>query len=162
MLYLPKHVFWLITTYAWNKRLTLLDLQLDLTKVDDIQECVPRVFLNPVCYDSELNTWVPSPFRAAYPYFPTVDLDLYTIWSTCLEYIPGVIALEFYRREKTYRSVFRRHLRQLKTSGFAMYNFLLARYFERILKNDFPNHDDFTPVWESLQLARPTLKSFEP
>ena len=160
MLCVPDDVFSLIVEFAWGKKLSKLDLYVDLHKVSDIQDCVPPFFLNVVCYDCELNTWVPSPFRSTYPYVPTMDLDSFTFWSNTLEYLPGVIHTDYYRREKTYRSVFVRHIRQMKTSGFELYNFLLARYFGRIQNTDLPDHDDFTRIRDYLALARPILKSF--
>ena len=159
MRWMPEHVFWIITKYAWNKAISFKHLELDILRVEDIQDSVPPVFLNVVCYETELNCWVPSPYRSTFPYFPTVDIDLYTLWSTSLEYIPGIIKIEFYQREKTYRRVFSRHLRHLKCTGFQLYNFLLGRYFTRINKSDFPDRSDFTPIYESLQLAEPILKS---
>ena len=160
MSWMPKHLFWIITRYAWNKAISYKALLYDIYRVEDIQDSVPAVFLNVVCYETELNCWVPSPYRSTYPYFPTVDLDLYTLWSSCLEYIPGIISVDFYHREKTYRSVFTRHLRHLKCSGFRQYNFLLARYLSRIEKTDFPDHSEFIPIYNSLQLAQPVLKAF--
>ena len=142
-----------------GKKISYLDLHIDIYRCEDIQDSIPAVLLNLVVYD-EHQGWVPSPYRACFPYWPTLDIDKNTIWSDCVDYLPGVLNSHFFRREKTYRSVFRRHLKELRSSGFSNYNTVMSRYLSRIAINDLPKHNDFVVIAESLKAGRPIYNFF--
>ena len=68
---LPEDVTKIITEFAYNVKLDFFDLYTDCERCDDIQDNVPDIFLNLLVYDTHSLEWVPSPFRACYPYFPS-------------------------------------------------------------------------------------------
>jgi hypothetical protein len=154
----PNDVFQIVTDFAWGKKLKYSDLLRQIELTTDVQDSIPYFLLNVVVFDSKIYTWVPSPFRPCFPFYPLVDIDKTSIWSETLKYFPNTINSTFFRTNHTYRNCFRRHVERLFLSGFSSYNFLLNKYLSKLTVNDFPSELNFSEMVQILLQGAPLLK----
>jgi hypothetical protein len=154
----PIDVFYIVTDFAWKKKITYSDLFKQISATEDIQDSVPFFLLNVVVFDSKTFAWVPSPFRPCFPFSPLSDVDKTTIWSESLKYFPNTINSAFFRKNHTYRNCFRRHIERLFASGFSTYNFVLEKYLSKLTVKDFPNELNFSEMVQILLEGAPLLK----
>ena len=149
-------IFSLITDFAWQIPMTYDQLYSQLITCEEIQECIPIDLLNLVVYDKEKGTNVVNPFRNFNPFRPIHNLDIKTIWSSVLYSLPTFLKFSYFNRNKTYRNVFKRHIKELFDSGFRNYNKILSKYLITIEPNDFEyNYLNFGILYNILLECEP-------
>ena len=134
---LPIELENLIFRFAWNKNLSKMDILEQIDALNDIHDSIPFEMLNPLVWETQLAREIPNPYIDGFPFHPLNHINSNSIWMPDLLHLPSQLNRNFYHRNRTYRSVFNRHLRRLYFEGFTPYNQVLARYLIHIQNEDF-------------------------
>ena len=154
--YLPIDIFKIITSYAWDRKLSLEKLHYQIDRLIDIHESIPEDLFSLCAYDIHLKRNIVTPYRERAPFFPVDFIDKQTVWSMILYSLPAYLRYEYFTRTKTYRSILKKHLDRLIRGGFFYYNAVLERFLIKIRKEDFLyNFIDFQVIYDILQLCDP-------
>jgi len=134
---IPTDLANLILAFCWNKDLTVKRVLEQLLFVEDVQDSVPSEFFSPLAWDSVLEQQIPNPYIESFPFHPLCHLDNQSLWGSCLWHLPSQLNRTFFRRNRTYRNVLRRHVHYLYINGFRYYNTILSKYLIHIGVQDF-------------------------
>ena len=140
--HIPDDLVKIITSYAWGKHMTLIQIRNQLSLAEDIQDSVSGILLNSIVFDYQIGQHIPNPFKSTYPFSPIHHIDKNSIWSEIPSLLPNVLDKRFYTRIKSYRSVFARYIDKMQSSGFITYNQVLLKFLIKIELTDFVYEDD--------------------
>ena len=134
-MFIPNEIQKIITNFAYGTDETFQDLAKSFKIIEDVNNCIPNVFLAPVTFDGVSNTFIPNPYRESFPFHSLKHLYRNTIFSNLVTFIPEFLRSTYYKNK--YKGCIMKKCVGLQQNGLKSWNKVYFSFFSKLTEEDF-------------------------